>query len=382
MRAVTSQRSCSPSPLRGSVEPYCRPPARLRRAHALRHSSGLFAVVTSLFVVTAVGASGCDCSDDPSNPTGPGGPGGPGSGGAGGAGGSGGIGNGELTEATVVTEVPSPFDAALSADASLIYFTASGADGAGVYSVPVGGGDPLPLLVGDPLVAPFSLVVSSDGKSLYVADLAVEGSADDEKDGGKIYKLGIEGGAPTEVLSTELTHPRGLALLEEGESDVLYYSGRTADGTPAVFRVAAEGGRPTAIFSGAPLVDPSGVAASADAVYVIDTQASSRGLASIIKIAGGEAEEILAHLPVGYPAGIAFSEDGSALLVSGFDESRDQSAVLRIDLVSEEVEVFPPADSSVFDGLGEPGGLHRAKDADVYTFVESASEGGKIFVVR
>ena len=46
------------------------------------------------------------------------------------------------------------------------------------------------------------------------------------------------------------------------------------------------------------------------------------------------------------------------------------------------IEIFPPADGTVFDGLGEPGGLHRARDLDAYTFVESASEGGKIFVVK
>jgi hypothetical protein len=74
---------------------------------------------------------------------------------------------------------------------------------------------------------------------------------------------------------------------------------------------------------------------------------------------------------------MALSQDGSALLVSGFDDAKGTSAVLRVDIVSKEITTFPEDDSYL--GFDEPGGLHRAKGADVYTFVDGS---GTIFLLE
>jgi sugar lactone lactonase YvrE len=334
------------------------------------------AVLLSSLLTAALGASGCDCNgDDDDNP---GNPSGAGASGAGGSGGNGnGNGDGILEESSVVVETSSPLDAAPSKDGSVVYFTAIGESGAGVYSVPAGGGDPLEVAVGDPFVFPLGIAVSTDGKTLYVADLGVEGSEQLATDGGKIFQVSAEGGTPSEVLTTDNTFPRGLDVVEEDGGDTIYYSGTTSTGEPALFKVPADGGEPTPVASGAPLRDPAAVAVAGEVIYVLDTIASSRSLASIVSITDGKAEEFVAHLDVGYPGGMALSQDGSALLVSGFDDAKGTSAVLRVDIVSKEITTFPEDD--IYLGFDEPGGLHRAKGADVYTFVDGS---GTIFLLE
>src|SRR5262245_37318349 len=121
----------------------------------LTKSSFRFTRHAALLLVGSLAASGCDCggSDDTKphgSPTGPGarssGTGGMGQGGSGGMGTGGG--DGTLTETNVVVNdatYSSPFDAALSKDASVVYFTAIGPDGPGVFSVPAAGGTILKL---------------------------------------------------------------------------------------------------------------------------------------------------------------------------------------------------------------------------------------------
>src|SRR5262245_19953488 len=106
------------------------------------------AAVPAILLTVGLGAAGCSCGDESDNPTSAGTPGaGPGAapgggGGAGGAGGGAGVGGGDgtLSPSAVVLSYASPFDATLSKDGSVVYFTAIGEAGPGVFSAPAGGG--------------------------------------------------------------------------------------------------------------------------------------------------------------------------------------------------------------------------------------------------
>lgn len=307
-----------------------------------------------------------------------------GPGGSGGGGGGGGTGGGEPNNGTIEKATPAisgdpgypvPFDVAPSADGTVLYFTAIATEGPGVFAMPASGGSIVQLAGGDPLVAPMGIALGLDGKKLYVTDVATEGK---DTDGGRIFVVDAEGGAPAELTVTDATKPRGIDVGTFDGKETVFFTGIDGTGAPGLFRIPAVGGEPTALAKGPPFVDPSGVAVTAagDKAYVLDTIASSRSLASIIEIAGGTATEFVAHLPVGYPAGIALSLDESALLVSGFSPD-GQGAVLRVDLLSKEITHFSP------DGNGfEPGGLHRARNADVYAWTDRAATGGTILVLE
>src|SRR5690349_5577811 len=75
-------------------------------------------------------------------------------------------------QATASDQFTSPFDATLSPDGKIAYFTAMTPDGAsGIFSSTVGSADaPTMMTSGDPLVAPLSLDVTSDGSKLYISD--------------------------------------------------------------------------------------------------------------------------------------------------------------------------------------------------------------------
>jgi len=353
------------------------------------HSFCFIRNVAPWLLLASISVAGCDCGGDSdttphgstsSTSSGPG-SGGGGQGGQGGAGTGGG--NGTITSSTVVLNDPSyssPFDAALSKDGSVVYFTAIGPDGPGVFSIPAGGGTVLKLAAGDPFVFPLGVAVSTDGKTLYVADLGAEGSDALGTDGGKIFGVPAEGGAAAEVLSTDNTRPRGLDVADESGADQIYFTGTDGVGTPGLFKVAAKGGEPTAVATGAPFVDPSGVTVEGDKIYVLDTVASSQRLASVIEVSNGMASEFLGNLPVGYPAGLALSADGSAILVSGLDAAKGTTAVLRLDILSKELQTFPKMGE--YDGYHEPAGLHRSKGGDVYAFVDSSAKGGTVFLLK
>jgi len=84
------------------------------------------------------------------------------------------LGNDAVQSAEVVVSAASaltPWDSTPSPDAKMIYFTAAGGkSGPGVFSVAATGGAVKVLAVGAPLIMPLGIAVSSDGKTLYVAD--------------------------------------------------------------------------------------------------------------------------------------------------------------------------------------------------------------------
>lgn len=281
-------------------------------------------------------------------------------------------GNGTLTEVRAVGQgVLNPFDATPSPNADRVYFTArNDEEVGGLYRVATAANS-TPELLASGFEAPINLVTSSNGDTIYVSDV---GMLDEEegKLGGVIYSVSSGGGDPSELSGTMGYRPRGLDLVTDGVSDQLYFSGNDPqDGLPGVFKMTASGGAISAVYKGDLLDDPSGVAVAKDgATYVADTGANGE-LAAIIKIVDGKPTTVVSDLSVGYPAGIALTQDEQSLLVSGFVADGIQSAVYKIDLATGEYAAV----TTGIEGNTASAGVHRAHDADSYAWANADMEG-------
>ncbi len=280
-------------------------------------------------------------------------------------------GNGEITGLREVgTQVSAPFDATPSPDASTVYFVALKGDGVGaaLFSVPAAGGAATE--VADGFVAPFSLVSSLDGSTIYVADLG----ADDEttnRAGGVIYRVTVSTGDVTALAETAGYQARGLDLVDAAGTETLYFSGvRPSTGMPGVFEMPTGTGTVSEVATGGLFGDPSGVAVtSGGTVYVADTVLGTSS--GILVVTGAETSNFVQDLRVGYPAGIALSADESHLLVSGLDPVANSAVVYRITLADKTVEQV----NMGIEQNSESAGVHRAHDADQYAWANADSPG-------
>jgi hypothetical protein len=308
------------------------------------------------------------------------GQGGAGQGGAGMGGGSscGPVtGDGNVTKGTLIP-APAGFtviDATPGPDGCTVFFTAADENGgASVFSGSIGG-TPKALNTNFPFVYPVGVAATSDGQTLFVADL---GAIPDpmKTTEGAIFTLSTAGSGAEILGGTGGRYPRGLVIVKQGGSDVIFFTGVDADGQPGVFQVPAGSGTVTTVVKGAPFVDPGGIAVTAAGhVYVTDHGAAPGG--AIIDVSGTTAK-VLTQIKLGsYPAGIALSADETQLLVSG-EGAKGGSGVAVLDAASG-------AQKSVFTtGLevaNEPGGLHRATGADVFSLVNGMATGGGVFVL-
>jgi hypothetical protein len=286
------------------------------------------------------------------------------------------------------TMFTNPLDAAPNSDASMFYFTAlaMGEDvGAAVFaSAP--GGPPTLLASGAPLAAPFAIVVSSDDKTLYIADPAA-GDPDDNGDAapsaqasGRIFALPVGGGTPQPVAGAGF-HPRGLELVRGKSGDMLYFSGRDPmDGQPGVFSVSPSGGTPTVLAKGAPLVDPSGLAATRKGdVYVVDTVSDSAASTIYQLTASGAPTILFADLHAGYPAGLALSMDEASLFASGLDAESGRDEITRIPVADPSKSV--QLDEAI-NQFTRSAGAHRAAQKDVLVWADASANGaGTVFTI-
>lgn len=341
----------------------------------------LFTLLTAAGVSAGCGGGG-ETGSGGSKPTSTGG-----AGGTSGSTGTGGTGGGTTATVGKLTSAkPSGTDAAyalaldatLSADGSIVYFTGVGPEGPGVFSVPAGGGAVSKITAGGPLAAPVGIALSTDGKKLYIADPGAGGTASDH---GRIFSVPAEGGAPTPIMGSDDTEPRGLDVVAENGMDQIYFSG-SVNGEAGLYKLAAAGGTATALAKGAPFKDPSGVAVSkAGSIYVLDAVASKRSLGSIIEVKGSTATELVADIDVGFPSGIALGLDEKALFVSTVDKAKGgSSSLLVIDILSREPTRFP--EDMSLAGKREPGGLHRAKDVHQFAWVSYDPAGGSVLVAK
>jgi hypothetical protein len=226
------------------------------------------------------------------------------------------------------------------------------------------------LLISADLVSPIDIDVSLDLRTLYVADFA------GGKSGlGAIAVGSVLGGALS--FAAEGFSPRGVTVGPNGE---VFFSGiDPASGQPGVF--VLEDGSVRALFTGAPLVDPSGIAAFADGrVLVADTRAFDAGgaplanEASIVLIDDGQASLFASGFATGFPAGIALSTDESTLLVSAESADRHDTLLL-VDVANPAAP--PRAITASFSALQDAAaGLKRAHGKDQFSFASLAANGG------
>lgn len=268
-------------------------------------------------------------------------------------------------------------DATLSNDGAVAYFTGVGPHGPGVFSVPTGGGSVQEIAAGDAFGAPFGLALSSDGKTLYVADPGASGTT---LDGGRILAVDAEKGTVTPVAGTDDALPRGIAVAQESGKDQLFFTANL-EGQPGLYKIPAAGGTVKTLFQGPPMQDPSGLSITASGtIYFIDTIGAGTSRASVFRYDGTQVTEFYPDVAVGYPAGIALSHDDKTILVSSLEPKKGASSLLLVDILSKEPTRFP-GDASL-DALSEPGGLHRARDKEEFAWVTYDPKGSSVRLVQ
>jgi hypothetical protein len=310
-----------------------------------------------------------------------GGSGGAGQGGAGAGGGSSCgplTGNGTVKTATLIAGPAgaSVIDATPGPDGCTVYFTASDATGgSNVYSNTIGG-TAKALTTTSPFIYPVGIATTSDGQTIFVADLATIPDAAKTTEGG-IYTLSASGGGAELLTGTGGYSPRGLVIIKLSGTDTIFFTGvDPTDGQAGVFQIPAGSGSVTTVVKGPPFADPGGIAVATNGqVYVTDHGAAPGG--AILNVNGTTTKQ-LATIKLGsYPAGIALSQDGSQLVVSREgDASGSAVAVLNASTGAQE-SLF----GTGLDKANEPGGLHRASGADVFALVSGAATGGGVFVL-
>ncbi len=236
------------------------------------------------------------------------------------------------------------------------------------------GGAPRVLYSGDALANPLDLALSVDGKLLYVADPAAgaEGL-------GALLALGVDGGEPSEIIHG--LRPRAVTTAEDG---ALYFSGVSDDGSAAVFQVT--GATASSVYSGLPLVDPSGIAVQSDGTLLVaetrllDADSTVASEAGIVRIKDGGASVIATGFATGYPAGIALTLDEKVLLVSGEGPDRSDTVYL-IDMANPGAA--PRAIRDTFSAYQDSSaGLKRAHDSNTFVWASLAADGGTVFRIE
>jgi hypothetical protein len=230
---------------------------------------------------------------------------------------------------------------------------------------------------GNGLVSPVDIDVSLDEKTLFVADFA-GGSAGF----GAIAIVPVGGGSAS--FAAEGFLPRSVTVAPGGE---VFFSGvDPVSGQPGVFEL--DGASVTPVFTGAPLLDPSGIAAFGDGrLLVADTGAFDAGngpvltsQGKIVLIDDGQPSEFASGFATGFPAGIALSVDENTLIVSA--EARDRSDTLLLFDVANPAAA-PRAVTASFSAFKDAAaGLKRAHTEDTFTFASLAANGGTVFRIE
>jgi hypothetical protein len=293
------------------------------------------------------------------------------------------LGDGNVTSLSPAANDPSfasPFDATPSPDGKTIYFAALVGTDPAILSAPAtGGGTATQLTVGAPLISPFGIAIDSTGANLFIAD--AYGTSDPTDDSGSIFVLPVGGGTPTVLAGTGGYSPRGVTVVHSNSGDTLFFSGTDpANAKAGVFSIPAAGGTATVLAEGAPFVDPSGLSVTAAGVaFIVDTVATVQGTASVLQVSNGQVTPLAQDIRIGYPGGIALSQDESAVLVSGFDPVLRTDVVLRIVVATGATSSL----SSGIDTFQESAGLHRAQNAEVYAWADSAANStGTVYVLK
>jgi DNA-binding beta-propeller fold protein YncE len=238
-------------------------------------------------------------------------------------------------------------DASPDPQGKVIYYT-TGGERPAIYRVPAAGGAQRKVLGGALLRRPEGLAVSDDGTRLFVADTRA----------GHILVVPVGGAKPYVLRGTAGSAPRGLEIQTRAGTERVVYSGRAADGSPAVLRISARGAaRPSVVLKGAPLSRPDGIAISrGGAIYVTDHNPHG---GRALRIDGATVATVASGVRLGHPAGLALTLDESHLLISSLNKASGTAQVVVVDLAGGATSTF----DDVIRANHSAGGLHRARAA-------------------
>jgi len=265
----------------------------------------------------------------------------------------------------------SPTDAVASPDGKTFYFAAfdDQKEPAIFQTSSAPGSTAEVLAVGAPLASPTGLVLSCDGATLYVADLAA-GNADDTQIGG-ILSLPTSGGVVGD-LGGGISRPAGLAMGPDCKT--LFITGRTSEGLPALFSMSIDGGIASTVFAGEPLVSPTGLHVDTDGVaWVMDHRAAGsagEGVLFAIPSDGSAANEIASDLRMGTPGGVSLTAGGGTAVMPTRDREGNGQLTI-VNITTGETLQLAATD------LIDPAGLRTARKAGVFAVVDS--EGSAIY---
>ena len=261
----------------------------------------------------------------------------------------------------------SPTDAVASPDGKTFFFAAyDEAKTPTIYKVAsTADSAPEVLAAGDPLETPIGLVMSCDGKTLYIADMGGENGA--------VLALSTgAGGVPTDLGAAGIIRPSGLAM--RADCKTLHASGLTETGAPALFSLASLGGAATIIYQGEPLVSPTGLHVDNDGVsWLMDHRAAGdagEGVLWAIPADGSAATAVISGLRMGTTGGVSLTAGGGTAVMPTKDiEGNAQLTSVNIT-TGETVQLAAP-------DMTDPSGLRTAREAGVFAVVDS--EAGAIY---
>jgi hypothetical protein len=297
------------------------------------------------------------------------------------------MGDAAIQSAAVVAQVPAfqqPRDAAPSPDGSQVYFVAtanaapSATAGPAVLRAPADGGPVSTIAQGAPLVKPTGVAVATDGSRVYVADSqAVHPGTPGGP--GAILTAPTTGTneTPTVLPGTEGRAPRGLDVVNQGASDLIYFTGTDpANGLAGLFQVSTDGGTITTVAEGAPFISPDSVVVNAQGVAYVSDQGPNPNLGLVLSVTGGTVTPILNALDLGSPAGVTLVEHDAVLLVSAQDPLTASDQVLFFDLATGKTAT---ATKVIGAHKASSGGLHRAYRAPVLGWADTR---GSVYRIR
>jgi len=279
-----------------------------------------------------------------------------------------------IMTATLGGNFRNPQDSTPDLTGKTTYFTATASDGKaqGVYQVPAAGGTATDVYIGEPFVTPRSLVLSLDGRQLYMTDPGA-------LQGGAIFSLSLDGGAPELVSGSLGTAPQNLDVVSQNGQQVIYFTGKDpSSGEPAVLKLAEGTDTPSVVIKGFPLVAPDGIVVNhLGDMMVSDRLAAGGGLGRIFKVEGHSATTMVEKVHTGEPAGIALSADESTVLVSAHQLTSLADEVLAVDVNTLQAG---PITNQVGDVVGQnhsAAGLHESHGVKgVYSWADLTAGGG------
>ncbi|HEX5061695.1 MAG TPA: hypothetical protein VFV99_20150, partial [Kofleriaceae bacterium] len=263
----------------------------------------------------------------------------------------------------------SPTDAVASLDGREFYFAAYDLEKqpALFRTASTAGATAEKIAAGDPLESPLGLVLSCDGKTLYIADIG--------GDAGAVLSVGTSGGTPGDLAVTGIVRPGGLAMGPDCKT--LFATGRTEDGKPALFKISVTGGVALPVWVGEPLVSPSGLHVDDDGVaWVMDHRAGGEhgfGVLFAIPEDGSAANEVISDLRMGTFGGVSLTAGGGTAVMPTID-AEGHGQLTSVEIASGTVQQLATPE------LIDPSGLRTARNAGVFAVVDS--EGGAIYSAK